>query len=277
MEKIYKFEFPSWYVLQLFISPYHQHLKKLMEKMDEQIFSSSSSDSFSLISQGNQQPPLSSQLQQRLQYILKINQTDDSNWAYAIFWQTNSNGGLVLTWGDGHLNNKDVEWFYILSLAECFLAGEGVLGKSFSTGSFVWLTGGQQLLYCSCERAKEAHVHGINTLVYIPIPNGVLEMGSIDVINEDWSFIQQVKYSLFLDSDHHEIGSIPFDEKKAISLAEFGLATCLEQYGQESEINSSIIKQETRVGFKSIALSAIYTALILEMTENLIGARLYTY
>lgn len=210
--------------------------------MDELIFSSSSS--FSLISQGNYQQP-STSLQQRLQYIVK-NQTDCSNWDSVIFWKT-SNNRLFLTWGDGYLNektnNKDVEWFYLMSLAQSFSVGEGVLGKSFSTGSFMWLTGAQQLEFCNCERAKEAyHVHGISTLVYVPTSSGVLELGSSTVIKQDLSLVQHVK-SLFLASDV-EIGSIHFDDEKVISFADFGLVTCLKEYGQESENNSSSIKQE---------------------------------
>lgn len=87
----------------------------------------------------------------------------------------------------------DVEWFYVMSLAQSFSIGDGVPGKTFSTGSSVWLTGGQQLEFCNCERAKEAYVHGIETLVCIPTSNGVLELGSNEVIKENFYLIQQVK------------------------------------------------------------------------------------
>ncbi|KAK4344979.1 hypothetical protein RND71_035155 [Anisodus tanguticus] len=74
-------------------------------------------------------------VQQRLQYILK-NQTE--SWAYAISGklQTTTMDAFFLTWGDGHFHgtNKDVEWFYVMSLADSICAGEGVLGKSFITG-----------------------------------------------------------------------------------------------------------------------------------------------
>ncbi|XP_049401249.1 transcription factor MYC1-like [Solanum stenotomum] len=218
--------------------------------MDELIVSSSSSSFFipSLLSQGTQ---ISSNLQQKLQNILKI-QTD--SWSYAIFWQTSNDdddGHLFLAWGDGHFHGTksktgvqasqqsterknvikgiqalicengeekvddasevtDAEWFYVMSLAQSFSIGDGVPGKAFSTGSIIWLTGAQQLQFHSCERAKEAHVHGIQTFVCIPTSNGVLELGSNQQIKENWIFIQQVK-SIF--------SSIP----------DLGLVTCLEQ------------------------------------------------
>ncbi|TMW90615.1 hypothetical protein EJD97_015467 [Solanum chilense] len=210
--------------------------------MDElMVSSSSSSSSFfipSLLSQ------TSSNLQQKLQNILKI-QTD--SWSYAIFWQTTNDdddGHLFLAWGDGHfhgtksktgvqssqqsterknvikgiqalicengdekVNNDDdevtdAEWFYVMSLAQSFSIGDGVPGKAFSTGSIIWLTGSQNLQFHTCKRAKEAHLHGIQTFVCIPTSNGVIEMGSNQLIKENWVLIQQVK-SIFNNSIPH--------------------------------------------------------------------------
>ncbi|XP_006362123.1 transcription factor MYC4-like [Solanum tuberosum] len=198
----------------------------LLPKMDEPIFSTSSSPS---------------SLQHRLQYIFKNQTNYYSDWAYAIFWQS-SNNSLSLTWGDGHLNmkttnNKDVEWFYLMSLAQCFSVGEGVVGKCFSSDSFVWLTGDQQFEFCHCERAKEAHyVHGINTFVYIPISSGVLELGSSTVIKQDLNLVQQVK-SLFFGYETID----QFDD--------FGLFYCLE--AKKGEIVVGTTPQENKVGFKS--------------------------
>ncbi|XP_055808196.1 transcription factor MYC4-like isoform X2 [Solanum dulcamara] len=222
--------------------------------MDKPIFSCSSSSSLSLIYQGNYQQP-SSSLQQRLQYIVK-NQTEYyySNWAYVIFWQS-SNNCLSLTWGDGHLNmkktnNEDIEWFYLMSLGQCFCVGEGVVGKCFSSGTFVWLNGAQQFEFCNCERAKEAyHVHGINTLVYIPISSGVLELGSSTLIKQDLNLVQQVKSLFFNYSDHDQIG--PVDD--------FSPFTCLEKYDQElekSEVVVGITPQENRVGLENLPVQS---------------------
>ncbi|XP_021889655.1 transcription factor MYC2 [Carica papaya] len=90
----------------------------------------------------------------------------------------------------------DVEWFYVMSLTRSFPAGDGGPGKALTTGSLVWLTGGHELQLYSCDRAKEANMHGIETLVFVPTSNGVLELGSSDLIRENWSLVQQVK-SLF--------------------------------------------------------------------------------
>lgn len=90
----------------------------------------------------------------------------------------------------------DAEWFYVMSLTRSFAAGDGVPGKAFSTNSLVWLTGGHELQFYSCERAKEAQMHGIETLVCIPTSSGVLELGSPEIIRENWGLVQHAK-SLF--------------------------------------------------------------------------------
>nr|WIE96201.1 basic helix-loop-helix transcription factor [Loropetalum chinense var. rubrum] len=87
--------------------------------------------------------------------------------------------------------------FYMVSLTKTFGAGDGVLIRAFSSGSFVWLSGDhelQQLYYC--ERVKEARSHGIRTLICVSTPCGVLELGASDIIKEDWALVQLAK-SLF--------------------------------------------------------------------------------
>ncbi|XP_016462596.1 transcription factor bHLH14-like [Nicotiana tabacum] len=221
--------------------------------MNEVIFPATSSFSTpALISQENQP----STLQQKLKYILN-SQTD--SWAYTIFWQTSNednNGSLLLTWGDGHFQgtNKDIEWFYVLSLAQSYSVNEGVIGKVFSTATFVWLTGAQQVQFCSCERAKEAQNNGVKTLVYVSISNGVLELGSSDIIKEDWSLVQQVK-SLF--SSDQENGPIyNFLDQNTIYFANIDLVTGLQEDGQESENNSNKNQESKLKKFEEVATTS---------------------
>ncbi|KNA10811.1 hypothetical protein SOVF_140850 [Spinacia oleracea] len=104
----------------------------------------------------------------------------------------------------------DAEWFYMTSPSKVYpfkqrsshsggsgsATSAGTLAKAFTTGSLVWLSGAHSLRFYNCERAKEAHSHGLQTLVCIPVPNGVLELGSAEVIKENWALIQQA-HSLF--------------------------------------------------------------------------------
>ncbi|KAE8699628.1 Rho GTPase activating protein with PAK-box/P21-Rho-binding domain [Hibiscus syriacus] len=145
--------------------------------MDDIIISPSSSSSLVYFSQ---ETPLST-LQQRLQ--LMIHSQQDS-------WEKVMKGIQALT-GDNHdIDMIDgayitgVEWFYMMSMAQSFSAGDGIPGKALGTGSLVWLTGAHELQFYNCERAREAEMHGVETLVCIP------------TIRENWGLVQQVK-SLF--------------------------------------------------------------------------------
>lgn len=173
----------------------------------------------------------------------------------ALICENGDNNGVVVEGGDGDVT--DAEWFYVMSLAQSFSAGDGVPGKAFSTGSFVWLTGAQQLQFHSCERAKEAHVHGIETLVCIPTSNGVLELGSSELIKENWSLVQQVK-SLFCSNQ--ETGSL-FDEKTT-SFADVGLVTCLQ------ENNNNNNSKKPKAGETITATTAVATASLLDSDHS---------
>ncbi|XP_021890140.1 transcription factor MYC2-like [Carica papaya] len=97
----------------------------------------------------------------------------------------------------------DYEWYYTVSSVGRTFGVEdgGILGRSFSCGTFLWLTGDHELqLYDQCERVREARAHRIQTLVCVATPCGVVEFGSSDMIKEDWGMVQLAK-SLFANSD----------------------------------------------------------------------------
>ncbi|KAI3731834.1 hypothetical protein L1987_63024 [Smallanthus sonchifolius] len=166
-------------------------------------------------------PLPSATLQQKLQNFL---QTQPQEWSYAVFWQTftdGSNACVSLSWGDGHFqNNKDIqqeqeckkfalkeiqclfgpdnqdnaEWFYVISLTRTFVPGDGsVPGTAFASNTMIWLSGADQLRGFNCERANEAQIHGLETLVCIPTSNGVVEMGSYHLIQESWNLARQAQ------------------------------------------------------------------------------------
>lgn len=133
-----------------------------------------------------------------------------------------------------HGDVSEAEWFYVMSLTRSFSAADGTLpGKVLSTGSLVWLSGSHDLQFYNCERAKEAQLHGIQTLVCIPTPDGVLELGSSIVIQEDWALIQQVKsiFGSFPSSDlvaPPPPPTIPFLDRN-ISFADIGIIAGVQE------------------------------------------------
>ncbi|KAG9445189.1 hypothetical protein H6P81_016529 [Aristolochia fimbriata] len=99
--------------------------------------------------------------------------------------------------GGGDDDITDAEWFYVVSLTRSFATGDGIPGRAFASGAPIWLSGGAQLQVYHCERTKEANSHGIQTMVCVPVAEGVLELGSNHVIYHDLSLLQYVN-SLFL-------------------------------------------------------------------------------
>ncbi|MED6111064.1 hypothetical protein PIB30_049011 [Stylosanthes scabra] len=233
--------------------------------MEELIISPSSSSSLVSIPQENT-PTL---LQEKLHFLLQ-NQLPEW-WLYAIFWHTTNddNGNLFLSWGDGHFQgakdassprllphypisapdrsrkfttnnnntNNDGEWFYVMSLTRTFSIGEAsyssLPGKAFALGSPIWLLKGD-LQFSDCERAKEAYMHGIQTLIHIPTTDGVLEMGSYDLITQNWSLLQQTK-SLFgsqsdLIPNNKQLNPpIQFFDDQNISFADIGIIAGVQE------------------------------------------------
>nr|ADK91082.1 LMYC2 [Hevea brasiliensis] len=90
----------------------------------------------------------------------------------------------------------DYEWFYTVSVTRSFAIDDGILGRTFGSGAFIWLTGNNELQMYDCERVKEARMHGIQTLVCISTSCAVVELGSSNTIDKDWSLVQLCK-SLF--------------------------------------------------------------------------------
>jgi len=211
--------------------------------MEENIVISSSCSSPSLISQP-QESPAPTSLEQRLQLILLQSLPQWWNYAIYWQTTTDlDTGSLSLVWGDGHFQGlkppncpsaqaqpfllhfddepvddpvndvivTDAEWFYMTSPARTHPLKQGsaragnMLAKCFTTGALVWLHGSLSLRLYNCDRAKEAQAHGLQTLVCIPVSNGVLELGSVYLIKENWALIQHA-HSLFGPSSHLNLG-----------------------------------------------------------------------
>ncbi|KAK9122267.1 hypothetical protein Syun_019884 [Stephania yunnanensis] len=153
----------------------------------------------------------------------------------------------------------DVEWFYILSLTRVFAAtGENAPGRAYSGGNPVWLCGSQELQQCQLDRAKEAHMHGIQTLVCVPTSCGVVELGSCDVIRENWSLIQHAE-NLFGSNNLNlnqacssgndatsTAGLIPFLDDQSLSFADIGILSGVLHEAEGPSHNHKIINKLRR-------------------------------
>ncbi|XP_039135167.1 transcription factor MYC3-like [Dioscorea cayenensis subsp. rotundata] len=135
--------------------------------------------------------------------IIDINYNSSSNCSKTAGRYSNSNETMV----------DDAEWFYIISSNRSFHCNDlnTLPSRSFSTSTSIWLSGSHHLQSASsCPRAADARFHGINTLVYIPLPifSSVLELASPVVIPRDSLFIQQAQFSIFLSTSPNTLSVI---------------------------------------------------------------------
>ncbi|KDP21472.1 hypothetical protein JCGZ_21943 [Jatropha curcas] len=94
------------------------------------------------------------------------------------------------------------EWFYLMCVSFSFPPGVGLPGKAYSRRQHVWLTGANEIDSKTFSRAILAKSAKIQTVVCIPLLDGVVELGTTDKIQEDIGLVQRVK-SFFTEHHHH--------------------------------------------------------------------------
>ena len=103
----------------------------------------------------------------------------------------------------------DTEWFFLVSMTQSFVNGGGLPGQAFFNSSPVWVTGGDRLSTSTCERARQGQVFGLQTLVCIPSANGVVELGSTELIFQNSDLMTKVR--VLFNFNNLEMGSWPLN------------------------------------------------------------------
>nr|AKI33574.1 basic helix-loop-helix protein 062A [Gossypium arboreum] len=92
----------------------------------------------------------------------------------------------------------DTEWYYLVCMSFVFNIGQGLPGRTLSSGQPVWLCNAHCADSKVFGRSLLAKSASIQTVVCFPFSGGVVELGVTDLVLEDLSLIQRVK-TLFLD------------------------------------------------------------------------------
>lgn len=103
-------------------------------------------------------------------------------------------------------------------MTQSFVNGSGLPGQAFFNSSPVWVAGSDRLAGSPCERARQGHVFGLQTMVCIPTPNGVVEVGSTELVFQNPDIMNKVKalfnFNNSINNNNHshqnDIGSWPF-------------------------------------------------------------------
>ncbi|KAK8945687.1 Transcription factor MYC2 [Platanthera guangdongensis] len=87
----------------------------------------------------------------------------------------------------------DTEWFFLVSMTQSFVNGSGLPGQSFYSGEPSCIAGGERLATAPCDRARQAQVLGMRSMICVPVESGVVELGSTEMIFRSAEMIDQVK------------------------------------------------------------------------------------
>ncbi|XP_073033333.1 transcription factor MYC2-like [Primulina eburnea] len=88
----------------------------------------------------------------------------------------------------------DTEWFFLISMTQCFVDGSGLPGQAFYSSNPVWVIGAERLAVSNCERARQAQSFGLQTIVCIPLATGVVELGSSELIFQSSDLMNKVRF-----------------------------------------------------------------------------------
>ncbi|KAG6512130.1 hypothetical protein ZIOFF_030225 [Zingiber officinale] len=90
----------------------------------------------------------------------------------------------------------DTEWFFLVSMTQSFIDGADLPGQAFYSRVPSWVAGAGRLTSSPWERARQAQMLGIQTMVCVSVGSGVLELGSTDLIPQRPEIIGKI-HALF--------------------------------------------------------------------------------
>lgn len=165
--------------------------------------------------------------QQRLSQIVEV-----SKWNYAVYWQVVGLkfGGSALVWGDGFCRDlngvgkeddvkrrvlqklhasfggskeadctrldaiSDLLMFYLTSKYYIFgFDSPCGPGSSFKSGKSIWASDAASCLNQYESRSSLGKLAGFQTVVFVPLKSGVVELGSKEMVPEEQSVLEMVK------------------------------------------------------------------------------------
>ncbi|CAA7014600.1 unnamed protein product [Microthlaspi erraticum] len=101
-------------------------------------------------------------------------------------------GGIGVSDESNDEEVTDTEWFFLVSMTQSFVNGVGLPGEAFLNSRVIWLSGSGALVGSGCERAGQGQIYGLQTMVCIAAQNGVVELGSSELISHSSDLMDKV-------------------------------------------------------------------------------------
>ncbi|XP_076924163.1 basic helix-loop-helix protein A-like [Bidens hawaiensis] len=96
----------------------------------------------------------------------------------------------------------EAEWFYLMCVSFSFAPGVGLVGEAYAKQQDLWLNGANEVDSKVFTRAILAKSAYIQTVICIPLLNGVIELGTTEKVEVTNEFIQHVKLFFVIGNDN---------------------------------------------------------------------------
>ncbi|CAI9107908.1 OLC1v1007390C1 [Oldenlandia corymbosa var. corymbosa] len=96
------------------------------------------------------------------------------------------------------------EWFYLMCISFSFPPGVGLPGKAYATRQHIWLTGANEVDSKVFTRAILAKSARVRTVVCIPLLDGVVELGTIEKVEENMGIIHKIRTIFDINNIDHD-------------------------------------------------------------------------
>ncbi|KAJ9543292.1 hypothetical protein OSB04_022999 [Centaurea solstitialis] len=107
------------------------------------------------------------------------------------------------------------EWYYLMCVSFSFPPGLGLVGEAYTKHQHQWLTRANEVHSKLFSRAILAKSANIQTVICIPLLNGVVELGTTKKVKESTQFVRHVKSYFTVDNDN--LCLLPPPPKPALS------------------------------------------------------------
>nr|QDL88410.1 transcription factor EGL1-like isoform X1 [Cymbidium ensifolium] len=116
----------------------------------------------------------------------------------------------------------DAEWYYLVCMSFTFNFGQDLPGKAFERDEPIWLNNAQfaeNNCFCRSLLAKSA---SIQTVVCLPFMDGVLELGTSELVLEEPGFVHNIRSSFWEvqapSFSEHSTSSSPLEQKEEVNV-----------------------------------------------------------
>ncbi|CAL0311820.1 unnamed protein product [Lupinus luteus] len=135
----------------------------------------------------------------------------------------------------------DTEWFFLVSMTQSFANGSALPAQAFFNSNPVWVSGSDRLAGSGCERARQAQVFGLQTIVCIPAANGVVELGSTEMVFQNHDLMNKVRFLFnFNNNSNNHMGSWPFTASTTTTTTDQGENDPSSLWLNDHEIRDSV-------------------------------------